>query len=184
MLKLVVQLDDEGWDEVHEVFIEPRYKVLQLEHSLVSISKWESKWHKSFLSTLDKKGLSLEETVDYIKCMTLTTNVDSEVYEHLTTKHIQEVQKYIVAPMTATVINDPSKSSGQQDVLTSEVLYYYMITLNIPFECQKWHLNRLITLIRVCNIKNKPPKKMSKREIMNRNKALNAERRKQMNTKG
>ena len=181
MLQITVELRPEGWDEQKQEFVKPKTQVLQLEHSLVSLSKWESKWCKSFLSNPEK---SIEETVDYIKCMTITQNVKPEVYEHLTNAHIQQVSKYVEAPMTATYFNESKGGKGGKETITSELIYYWMISLNIPFECQKWHLNRLITLIRVCQIKSAPPKKMSKGEIMSRNAALNAARRQQLNTKG
>ena len=181
MLRLVVPISPEGWDEKKNEFIEPKVQVLQLEHSLVSISKWESKWCKPFIS---KKDMTLEETIDYVKCMTLTQNVNPEVYTHLNSEHIDRVRDYIEAPMTATVISDDRNTKGKGETVTAELIYYWMIALQIPFECQKWHLNRLLTLIKVCNIKNQPPKKRSKRDIMSRNTALNAARRKQLNTRG
>ena len=116
--------------------------------------------------------------------MTLTQNVPSYVYSCLTPKNIDDVNDYIGAPMTATVFSEDKNVKGGREVVTAELIYYWMIALNIPFECQKWHLNRLLTLIRVCNIKNTPPKKMSKRDIISRNAALNAARRKQLNTRG
>lgn len=154
---------------------------LQLEHSLLSLSKWESKWHKPFLG---RDEMSLEEILDYIRCMTLTPNVDQEVYYRLTDDNISEIRKYINDPMTATTIRESNDGSGSHEILTSEIIYYDMIALAIPFECQKWHLNRLITLIKVCNIKNSPQKKMSVSEIYSRNKALNEARKKQLNSKG
>ena len=181
MLRIEIPLSPEAWDEKNEVFVEPKIQVLQLEHSLVSLSKWESKWCKAFLSKAPKTA---EETLDYIKCMTVTPNVDPDVYNHLTVENVQEVNKYIEAPMTATCFSDKKSGKSNSEVVTSELIYYWMIALTIPFECQKWHLNRLLTLIQVCNIKNAPPKKMSKREIMSRNSALNAARRKQLNTRG
>lgn len=181
MLELEIPLTLEEWDDDKQEFIAPEIKVLQLEHSLVSLSKWESIWHKSFLS---KQGLTSEESVSYIKCMTLTPNVDSDVYNHLTNENINEVVRYIDDPMTATVFYEDKSNKGGRETVTAELIYYWMIALNIPFECQEWHLNRLLTLIRVCNIKNTPPKKRSTREIMSRNAALNAARKKQLNTKG
>ena len=156
-------------------------QTLQLVHSLVSLSKWESKWCKAFLSKQDK---TLEETIDYIKCMTLTQNVNPKIYDYLTNDNISQVNKYIDAPMTATTISEDKSGKKNKEIVTAEIIYYWMITLNIPFECQKWHLNRLLTLIEVCNIKNQPPKKRSRKEIMRRNSALNAARRKQFNSKG
>lgn len=171
----------ELWDEANNEFIYTKACTLQLEHSLISLSKWESKWCKAFFSKQEK---TYEETIDYIKCMTLTPNVKDEVYACLTKENITAINKYIEAPMTATYFSQDKSGRGNREQVTAELIYYWMIALTIPFECQKWHLNRLLTLIRVCNIKNQPPKKMSKREIMSRNSALNAARRKQMNTKG
>lgn len=181
MLRIAIPISPEGWDEEKEEFVEPKCKVLQLEHSLVSISKWESKWHKAFLTKEEK---SLEETIDYIKCMTLTQNVDPEVYDHLTNSIIDQVNNYISDSMTATYISEENSGPASRETITSELIYYWMVALNIPPEYQKWHLNRLLTLIKVCNIKNQPPKKRSKKEIMARNAKLNAARRKRLNTRG
>ena len=171
----------ELYDEYHGEFISTKEQTLQLEHSLVSLSKWESKWHKPFLSKQEK---SHEETIDYIRCMTLTQNVDPNVYNYLTNENIKRVNDYIDDPMTATTFSDDKKGKPSREIVTAEVIYYWMIALNIPDKCEKWHLNRLLTLIKVCNIKNQPAKKMSKREIMSRNAAINAARRQQMNSKG
>jgi len=171
----------EQWDERKQEFVTTKEQTLQLEHSLVSLSKWESKWCKAFLTKQEK---TFEETLDYIKCMTITQNVDPEVYNYLTNGNISEINEYIEAPMTATYFSDEKTSKTSREQVTAELIYYWMIAFNIPFECQKWHLNRLLTLIKVCNIKNQPPKKRSKKDIMSRNAALNAARRKQLNTKG
>lgn len=171
----------ELYDEANELFIEVKPQTLQLEHSLISLSKWESKWHKPFLSKFDK---SAEETLDYVRCMTVTPGVDPMVYARLTNENIATINEYIDNPMTATTFSNTQKGGSSGEQVTSEVIYYWMIALTIPFECEKWHLNRLLTLIRVCDAKNKPPKKMSKREIMSRNAALNAARRKKLGTKG
>lgn len=179
MLKITIPAIEQ-YDEVKNEFITPKERVLQLEHSLVSLSKWESKWCKPFLSKDEK---TFEESVDYIRCMTITQNVDYDTYSGINHEHIKQVAKYIEAPMTATIFTK-DKRPPNREVITAEIIYYWMVTLNIPFECQKWHLNRLITLINVCNIKNNPPKKMSRKELMNRNAALNATRRQSLNTKG
>ena len=171
----------ERWDEGKQEFIQVKGHTLQLEHSLISLSKWESKWCKAFLSNKDK---TYEETMDYIKCMTITPNVDPDIYNYLTSDNINQINEYIGAPMTATYFSEDKSRKAGREVVTAELIYYWMISLNIPFECQKWHLNRLLALIRVCNIKNQPPKKMSKREIMSRNAALNAARRSKMGTTG
>lgn len=182
MLTITIPITQEGWDEEKQEFVEPKYQILQLEHSLVSLSKWESKWQKPFYS---KKDMSDEEVLDYIKCMTLSKNIKPDVYNHLTRENIKDIMDYIGSPMTATTFSKDDKNPNNREIITSELIYYWMISSNIPFDpCQKWHLNRLITLIRVCSIKNTPPKKRSKRDIMSRNAALNASRRRQMNTKG
>lgn len=181
MLQITVPISPEIWDEKNEEFIEPKTASLQLEHSLVSISKWESKWHKPFLS---KEPKTVEETIDYIKCMTLTQNVKSEVYDHLSKENVEEINAYIDDPKTATTFSKDRKSARSREIITSELIYYWMIALNIPFECQKWHLNRLLTLIRVCEVKNTPGKKMSQREVLNQYAAINAANRKRFNTKG
>ena len=116
--------------------------------------------------------------------MTITQNVNPDVYMCLTNDNFEQIQKYIDAPMTATFFSDNKNSKPNKEIVTSELIYYWMIALNVPFECQKWHINRLLTLIKVCNIKNQPPKKMSRREIMSRNAALNQARRQQLNTRG
>lgn len=170
----------EYFDEQIQEFVYSKEQTLQLEHSLVSISKWESKWCKSFIANKEK---TYEETINYVKCMTLTPKVDPNIYMNLTKENIDEINSYISAPMTATYISDDGRNKNREP-LTSELIYYYMTALNIPFECQKWHLNRLITLIQVCNIKSQPPKKMSTSALMSRNAALNAARRKKLNTTG
>lgn len=181
MLQIKVPLTVEAWDSKKEEFIEPKYQVLQLEHSLVSLSKWESKWCKPFLSHQEKSD---EETLDYIKCMTLTQNVRPEVYNLLTIDNIKQINSYIEAPMTATHFYDREARKAGKEIITAELIYYWMITLNIPFECQKWHINRLLTLIKVCSIKSQPPRKRSKREIISQYADLNEQRKKQLNTKG
>lgn len=181
MLNITIPAID-GWDDDKQEFVDIKpSQTLSLEHSLISLSKWESKWCKPFISTKDK---TKEEIIDYIKCMTLNQNVADDVYNRLSFENIKQINEYINAPMTATRFFNDKNVKTSREQITSEIIYYWMITLNIPFECQKWHLNRLLTLIRVCNIKNQPPKKMSRREILSRNAALNAARRKQFNTKG
>ena len=179
MLKIIIP-GVEHYDEVNNEFITYKEQTLQLEHSLVSLSKWESKWHKPFLSNDNK---TVEEIVDYVRCMTVTQNVKPETYNLLTEQNLKEINDYIENPMTATTFSNEPKSASRE-VITSEIIYYWMVTFNIPFECQKWHLNRLLTLVKVCNIKNTPAKKMGRQELLNRNRALNEARRKQMNTKG
>lgn len=182
MLKITVP-PTEQWDSGKREFVYTKGQTLQLEHSLVSISKWESKWEKAFLSnTTDAK--TEEETLDYVRCMTITQNVNPLIYSCLSVDNLETINKYIESPMTATYIYEPSNGRGSREPMTSELIYYWMIALNIPFECQRWHLNRLITLIKVCNVKNEPQKKRSRKELLSQNAALNAARRKKFNTKG
>ena len=174
--------ETELWDALAEEFIYVKAQTIRLEHSLVSISKWESKWHKPFLNKTEK---TMEETIDYIKCMTITQNVDDNVYRCLSNENFEKINQYIDDPMTATVFSNTGSSKGNNgEQITADLIYYWMIALNIPFECQRWHINRLLTLIRVCNVKNQPPKKMTRKEIMQRNAILNEERKKRLNSKG
>lgn len=181
MLQLAIRVRDEMWDERKEEFIPPVYQTIQLEHSLISLSKWESKWCKAFLTKEDKTS---EEILDYIKCMTVTENVNPEIYDRLTESDLRKIYDYINASMTATILPPDRSGKRNREVVTSELIYYWMVALQIPFECQYWHLSRLLTLVQVCNVKNTPPKKMSKREIMSRNAALNEARKKKWNTTG
>ena len=181
MLKITIP-GIELYDEQKNEFSYTKDTVIQLEHSLVSISKWEAKWGKSYLSTHEK---TQEEALDYIKCMTITQNVSDETYRGLTKELVDKISEYINSPMTATKFSEENNKSGKsREIITSELIYYWMISLQIPFECQKWHINRLLTLINVCNIKNTPAKKMSKADIYSKNKALNAARRAKYHTKG
>lgn len=180
MLTIVVP-SEEIYDEENNKFIQVKGATLQLEHSLVSISKWESKWHKIFLDDNVKKTEA--ELLDYIKCMTLTQNVDPMVYHILRPDNIQKINDYINNPMSATRFNAEQlkkMSMGkprQDEKMSSEMIYYWMVAAQIPFECQKWHLNRLLTLIRICGIKSEAPKKMSKAEVADRYRKTNAARR-------
>lgn len=183
MLKVTIP-SVEGFDEKNNEFVGiiPE-TTLQLEHSLLSLSKWEAKWKKPFLSANKSESRTLEETLDYIRCMTLNSNVDPNVYKYIPQDVFKQIIEYIEDPMTATTFGK-KEESGPRKIITSEIIYYWMIALNIPFECQKWHLNRLLTLVRVCSEKNTPPKKMSTREIMARNQALNAQRRAHLHSRG
>ncbi len=171
----------EMYDERKNEFVSIKEQTLQLEHSLVSLQKWESKWCKPFLNKQDKTS---EELLDYVKCMTITQNVDPIVYHFLTNDNIKQINSYIEAPMTATTFSEDKNAKKNREIITAELIYYWIIALNIPFECRKWHLNQLLTLVKVCNIKNQPPKKTSKKDLLSRNAALNAARRKQFNTSG
>ena len=171
----------EAWNEITEEFVYGEEKTIVLEHSLVSLSKWESKWHKPFLTQKDK---TREEIKDYVRFMTITQNVKPELYDCLTAEHYKKINDYISDSMTATWFSKEPSGRGSRKQVTAELIYYWMIANNIPFECQKWHLNRLLTLIKVCNIEQQPGKKMSSKEILRNNAAINAARRAQLNTKG
>lgn len=170
----------ELFNEETEEFIQVKETILYLEHSLLSISKWEAYWKKPFLVE-DVK--TIEELVDYVRCMTINQNFDSVVYNALTKENIIDVKKYIENTMTATTFKDQNGPKGKE-IITSEIIYYWMIELGIPFECQKWHLNRLLALINVCSIKNTPSKKMNKKEVLKQQSALNAARRSKFNSRG
>lgn len=180
MLEIVIPFSEE-YDEQNNLFIPHPEQRLTLEHSLVSISKWESEWCKPFLG---ETKMSYEETIDYVRCMTLNKNVSPEVYSRLTNSHIKTIEAYIDAPMTATTFSNVEKRASKREIITAEIIYYWMIALNIPFECRKWHLNRLLTLIRVCNIKSQKPKGMGLRKTMAQNRSLNAARKRALNSKG
>lgn len=176
----------EGYNSKTDEFYEFPGQKLQLEHSLVSMSKWESKWGISFLDRNTPK--TQEQQKDYIRCMTITQNVNPLTYNFLTAENIKAINEYIDHPMTATkFFGDNGKGpGGRKGKITAEQIYYWMIAFQIPFECQKWHLNRLLTLIRVCSIESGQAngKKMSKSEIMKRNAALNAQRKARLGTRG
>ena len=170
----------ETYDEATNQFIGIGAWELELEHSLVSVSKWEARWGIPFLDGKDKTP---EQTLDYIRAMTITPNVPPEVYYVIPRSAIDEITAYISASMTATWFNE-KKTQPAREAITSELIYYWMIASNVPFECQTWHLNRLITLIRVCQAKSSNQKKMSSREVAEQNRALNEARRAKLGSKG
>lgn len=181
----ITTLDNDFWDETNERYLSAKSLTLTLEHSLVSVRKWEAKHHKPFLTKTDKTE---DEILSYVKCMTVTPNadtVDPLVYMSLGSDNIRLINDYIADPMTATTFAKREKKFTSREVITSEVIYYQMTVLNIPIElCEKWHLNSLLTLINVCDLKNQPAKKMSPKDIMANNKALNEARLRQLKTSG
>ena len=179
MLQITIP-EIEMYDELNEEFIEIPETVLRLEHSLVSVSKWEAKWKKPFL---DQKPKTDAETRDYVRCITLTQNVDTKVYLGLGHDQMEQINQYINTEQTATWFSKDAKPPSRE-IVTSELLYYVMCAYQIPWEAQKWHLSRLLTLIRIASIKNQPEKKMPKNAVLSRNRALNAARRKKHHTKG
>lgn len=181
MLELIIP-ESEIWDEENECFVYSKGtegKTIQLEHSLISLKKWEEKWHKPFLSNDDK---SYREICDYVRCMTITKSVPESAYDYIPAKTMEQIIEYIQNPMTATWFSNPPNANGtpkmgNREVITAEIVYYWMVTFNIPSEYQKWHLNQLLTLIKVISVKNAPKKKMSQQEVIKQNAALNAARR-------
>lgn len=172
----------EYYDELTSEFVTIKEQTLVMEHSLISISKWESKWKKPYLSNKNKTE---EEMYDYLRCMTISpSSVDPVIYRSLTKEALDSIADYINDSMTATKFNEQNRSQSRE-IITSEIIYYWMIAQNIPTEYEKWHLNRLMTLIRVCAIKNNPnQKKMSRSAIAKQNHAINSARRKKYGTKG
>lgn len=180
MLEIVLP-ERELYDEETQEFISAPATVLQFEHSLVSLSKWESEWEKAFLGPGEKSQLEIQS---YIKYMSLDPKFSDADYLRLSRSDIQRIVDYTQSKQTATTFRVNPHEKPSRDVITSEVIYYWMVGLQIPFECQHWHLNRLLTLIKVVNVKSQPPKKMTRNEILNRNRQLNAQRRAQYGSKG
>lgn len=172
----------ELWDPLKEEFVPIKEQKLLLEHSLLSIHKWEAKWKKSYLNSEDKSSM---ETLDYLRCMTLTKNVNPYVYYAIPQNELLRIKRYIEDPMTATTFTDREEGrSRRRDIITAEIIYWEMDQLNIPIEWEKRHLNQLLALIKVSAIKSNPPKKMRPGEIARQNKSLNAARRAKHHTKG
>lgn len=182
MLRITIPEGD-YWDERTQEFFYIEGQTILLEHSLVSLAKWESKWKKPYLSKDDKTHA---ETIDYVRCMTLTPNVSARVYETLSKRTLDVIMSYINDPMTATTISERgAQKQTRKKIITAEVIYYWMVALQIPFDpCENWHLNRLLTLIRVCNAENQPKKKQSKKDLFAEHARINAENRKRLGTKG
>lgn len=173
----------ELYDEDKETFVTINDEVLTLEHSLVSLSKWESKFQKAFLGAAEK---TTEEIISYIEAMITTENYSKNVIQRFSAENINEINAYIDSTQSATTFGTMPQKRGPSEIITSELIYYWMVAFNIPFECQHWHLNRLFALIRICNIKNNASngKKMSRSEVAERNRALNEKRRAEHGTTG
>ena len=180
MLRLVIKAV-EYYDEINDVFVDQNETVLELEHSLVSLSKWESFFEKPFLSKNDKTH---EEILWYVQAMCLDPNVPPEVFSRLDEEHLTEINKYINKKMTATRFYDIGGEKKNTEIITAELIYYWMIAFTIPVEFQHWHLERLLTLIRVCNLKNSKPKKMSRAEWAAKQRAINEQRLAELGTTG
>lgn len=180
MLRIVIEGDELFNEETNE-FSTVGDVVIDIEHSLVSLSKWESKFQRPFLGPGEKKS---EEVLDYIRMMILTPDVPVDICNRLSTKNLEDINSYIESKQSATTFNELPQGRGRSEIITSELIYYWMVAYSIPLECEHWHLNRLFSLIRICNIKNASPKKMRKSEIAQRNRELNAQRRAQLGTAG
>lgn len=183
MLDLKVPLTEEGFNDETEEFVEPEVYVLKLQHSLVSLSKWESFFEKPFLGDAEKTP---EQVLWYVNAMIVEENPPAGILQRLSQENLQDINTYIHAKMTATTFRE-QKKDGKKETISAELIYYWMIALNIPFECQYWHLNRLLTLIELCNLKNAPEKKLSKAEMVDRQREmreLNAKRRAEAKSKG
>lgn len=195
MLKLTVA-GEQSWNPRTEEFEYTKPVELRLEHSLLSLAKWESKWHVPFLTS--SGNMTREQQLDYIRCMTVTQGTDPAVYQKLTREQMTAINEYMDDPMTATWFAGEPKPNEPKDkrtarpkrrpprgeTTTAEVLYAQMFALGIPKECEKWHLNRLLTLIRVGQEMNAPQKKMTPGERMSQQRALNAQRKAKMHTRG
>ena len=180
MLTIIVP-GAEHYDEEQEEFITVGDYVLELEHSLVSLSKWESFYEKPFLGGSDKTN---EEVTYYIECMILTTEYPKGLISRLNKANLETINKYINAKRSATWFTE-TNNSRNTEIVTSELVYYWMFSATVPLECETWHLNRLFTLLRVFSEKNDPKKKkISRADIARRNEELNAQRRAQLGTSG
>lgn len=180
MLKIIV-LGDEFFNEETETFESVGDFELELEHSLISLSKWESKYQKPFLTSESK---SAEELMFYVECMIVSSKYPDDVIQKFSSKNFIEINRYIDSKESATTFGEMPRTKGRGEVVTSELIYYWMVAFNIPFECERWHLNRLFSLVRICNLKNQKPQKMSRGEIAAKHRELNAQRKAQYNTRG
>lgn len=186
-MPITIRIEDgRGWDPKKNEFVAYKGTTLTLEHSLISLSKWESKYQRAFLSKRKEDHLTAAETRDYIKFMSMKPISDENVLLGLTRDDLKVIFDYINDPHTATTIREDPRAPKRpsRETVTAELIYYWMIAYGIPFSCEKWHLNNLLTLIHVCAIKNQPPKKMSRNEIMKQNRALNSQRKAKYHTRG
>ena len=180
MLRIQIE-GEEFFDEVDNTFSTVGDIVLDLEHSLISLSKWEAEFQKPFLGPGEK---TTEEILEYVHAMIMTPDVPGNIMKRFNADHLTKVNEYIESSQSATTFGQMPRTPGRSEIITSELIYYWMVAFNIPFECEQWHLNRLFALIRICNVKQSKPKKMSRNEIAARNRELNAQRKAQLGTTG
>lgn len=179
MLKLKLP-GEEFLDERTSRFIRTKPVKVKLEHSLASMSKWESKWEVPFLRDTEKTN---EQMLSYIAIMA-NDKLSTRDLQRLILDHSEEIKDYIDSSQTATTFNERTQGPPSREIITSEIIYYWMVSFQIPFECEHWHLKKLLALIRVCSLKNQQPKKMNKSELAARNRQLNAQRRARLGSKG
>lgn len=174
-------LGDEYFDEADSRVLRDTIATIELEHSLASLSKWEEVYEKPFLSEEDKTS---EEVMAYIEMMILTPDVPENIVYALSQENIDDIQKYISAKRSATWFNEPKHAPRQTEKITSELIYFWMVSAQIPFEAENWHLNRLFNLIKIYNVKNTKPKKMGRHDAAQQRRDLNAARKAQLGTNG
>lgn len=179
MLRVII--GEELFDEETQTFSRSEEAVIDLEHSLVSMSKWEAVYEKPFLADGEKTA---EQIFDYLGFMIVTPNVGPDILRRCTNEDLQRIQAYIDSAQSATTFGEMPRRTGRAEVITSELIYYWLIAFQIPWECQYWHLNRLFSLIRICHVKNAKPEKMSRHEVAMRNREINARRRAELGTSG
>lgn len=180
MLKIIIP-EKEKFDEAHSRFVKMEGGTFEIEHSLAAIAKWEAAYSVPFLLSSQK---TLEESLDYIRCMTVTPDVDPALYTRIDNAVMKQINEYIESKQTATTIKRIGNKRASREVITAEIIYYWMIAMGIPSEYDQWHLNKLLTLIEVCNTKNAPSKKMKQKDVLAQNRALNEARRAKYNTRG
>lgn len=180
MLTIIVT-GDELFDEETETFATVGDIKVELEHSLISLSKWESEFEKPFLGPGQK---SSEEVLGYIRAMILTPNLPPDILQRMTHFNLAQINKYIDSKQSATTFPDLPKTKGRREIITAELIYFWMVSYSIPFECENWHLNRLFSLLRVCDIKNSKKKKIPRNQLAAQRRELNAQRRAQLGTTG
>lgn len=185
----VINLGDELFDEETNTFLHPVGKKLHLEHSLLSISKWEAEWEIPFLNT-DKTS---EQSLSYIKCCVLDDDFDELLLNTLSDKNILDFNAYLSKGMTAKKIIDLRSSLSQkrksrrpasQKALTSEDIYYSMIQFHVWKECEEWPLQRLLSLLQLCSLKSNSTGEMSKSDQAKFYREENARRKAKYHTNG